>query len=233
MILSHRPSVRAPFGVCPRAPDAWQGDRRVVVTGMGIVSCLGNTLEEVSASLHAAKPGIKFNEKYKEIGMKSHVCGTPDINCDDFIDRKQGRFMGINAKYAFIAMQQVHAPTPLDRPLTCRVPSRAPSLVPRRTHGHSTHARPPRRQAVADSGMTPEQMASPRVGGILGQGGTSIADIQDTLNAVSDGKLRRVGPYRVTRSMGSTVSAVLSTAFKLQGVSYSISSACSTGAHCI
>ena len=81
--------------------------------------------------------------------------------------------------------------------------------------------------------MTPEQMASPRVGGILGQGGTSIADIQDTLNAVSDGKLRRVGPYRVTRSMGSTVSAVLSTAFKLQGVSYSISSACSTGAHCI
>lgn len=169
------------------------GDRRVVVTGMGIVSCLGNTLEEVSDSLHAAKPGIRFNEKYKEIGMKSHICGTPDINPDDFIDRKQGRFMGINAKYAFIAMQQ----------------------------------------AVADSGMTPEQMASPRVGGILGQGGTSIADIQDTLNAVDDGKLRRVGPYRVTRSMGSTVSAVLSTAFKLQGVSYSISSACSTGAHCI
>ena len=125
--------------------------------------------------------------------MKSHICGTPDINPDDFIDRKQGRFMGINAKYAFIAMQQ----------------------------------------AVADSGMTPEQMPSPRVGGILGQGGTSIADIQDTLNAVNDGKLRRVGPYRVTRSMGSTVSAVLSTAFKLQGVSYSISSACSTGAHCI
>jgi 3-oxoacyl-(acyl-carrier-protein) synthase len=169
------------------------GDRRIVVTGMGIVSCLGNTLEEVSDSLHAAKPGIKFSEKYKEIGMKSHICGTPDINCDDFIDRKQARFMGINAKYAFIAMQQ----------------------------------------AVADSGMTPEQMASPRVGGILGQGGTSIADIQDTLNAVDDGKLRRVGPYRVTRSMGSTVSAVLSTAFKLQGVSYSISSACSTGAHCI
>ena len=82
---------------------------------MGIVSCLGNTLEEVSDSLHAAKPGIKFSEKYKEIGMKSHICGTPDINCDDFIDRKQGRFMGINAKYAFIAMQQVHAP-PLPQP---------------------------------------------------------------------------------------------------------------------
>merc|ERR1719243_532579 len=125
--------------------------------------------------------------------MKSHICGTPDINCDDFIDRKQARFMGLNAKYAYIAMQQ----------------------------------------AVEDSGLTPEQMASPRVGGILGQGGTSIADIQDTLNAVDDQKLRRVGPYRVTRSMGSTVSAVLSTSFKLQGVSYSISSACSTGAHCI
>ena len=90
-----------------------------------------------------------------------------------------------------------------------------------------------RAQAVDDSGLTPEQMNSPRVGGILGQGGTSVADIEETMAAVDDGKLRRVGPYRVTRSMGSTVSAVLSTAFKLQGVSYSISSACSTGAHCI
>jgi len=169
------------------------GGRRVVVTGMGIVSCLGNSLDDVATSLHDCKPGITKSDKYEEIGMKSHVCGTPDINCDEFIDRKQARFMGLNAKFAFIAMQQ----------------------------------------AVADSGLTPEQMNSPRVGGILGQGGTSVQDILETMQAVDDGKLRRIGPYRVTRSMGSTVSAVLSTAFKLQGVSYSISSACSTGAHCI
>ena len=160
---------------------------------MGIVSCLGNTLDDVASSLKDAKSGIKVNEKYKEIGMKSHVCGRPDIDPDEFIDRKQTRFMGDNCKYAYIAMQR----------------------------------------AIEDSGLTPEQIATPRVGGILGQGGTSVPDIADTLNAVSDGKNRRIGPYRVTRSMGSTVSAVLSTAFKLQGVSYSISSACSTGAHCI
>merc|ERR1719235_1828078 len=125
--------------------------------------------------------------------MKSHVCGRPDINPDEFIDRKQARFMGDNCKYAYISM------------LRC----------------------------IEDSGLTAEQMASPRVGGILGQGGTSVPDIKETLDAVDAGKNRRIGPYRVTRSMGSTVSAVLSTAFKLQGVSYSISSACSTGAHCI
>jgi 3-oxoacyl-(acyl-carrier-protein) synthase len=154
---------------------------------------LGNTLDDVAQSLYDAKPGIVYSEKYEEIGMKSRICGRPDIDCDEFIDRKQARFMGLNAKFAYIAMQQ----------------------------------------AVDDSGLTPEQMNSPRVGGILGQGGTSVADIKETMDAVDDGKLRRVGPYRVTRSMGSTVSAVLSTAFKIQGVSYSISSACSTGAHCI
>jgi len=193
LVSPSAPMARDAGHAARRTTQLQMSDRRVVVTGMGIVSCLGNSQDEVAESLHAAKAGIKFSEKYKEIGMKSHICGTPDINCDEFIDRKQARFMGLNAKYAYIAMQQ----------------------------------------AVEDSGLTPEQMASPRVGGILGQGGTSIADIQDTLNAVDDQKLRRVGPYRVTRSMGSTVSAVLSTSFKLQGVSYSISSACSTGAHCI
>jgi len=169
------------------------GGRRVVVTGMGIISCLGNTVEEVATSLHDCKSGITFNEKYKEIGMKSNVCGRPDLNPDEFIDRKQLRFMGTNCKYAFLAMEQ----------------------------------------AIADSGLPEETIKSPRVAGILGQGGTSVIDIGETLGAVDAGKLRRIGPYRVTRSMGSTVSAVLSTAFKLQGVSYSISSACSTGAHCI
>jgi len=170
-----------------------QGGRRVVVTGMGIVSCLGNTLDDVAQSLKDCKSGITKSEKYQEIGMKSHICGRPDINPDEFIDRKQTRFMGMNCKYAFIAMER----------------------------------------AIADSGLPAETIASPRVGGILGQGGTSILDIAETIEAVNAGKNRRIGPYRVTRSMGSTVSAVLSTAFKLQGVSYSISSACSTGAHCI
>ena len=160
---------------------------------MGVVSCLGNTLDDVAKSLHECKSGIKFNPEYVEKGMKSHISGRPDIDCDSLIDRKQTRFMGENCKYAFLAMQQ----------------------------------------AIEDSGLTPEQIATPRVGGILGQGGTSVPDIDETLAAVAAGKNRRIGPYRVTRSMGSTVSAVLSTAFKLQGVSYSISSACSTGAHCI
>ena len=125
-----------------------------MVTGMGIVSCLGNTLDDVAASLHEAKSGIKVNEKYMEIGMKSHVCGRPDLDTDALIDRKQLRFMGDNCKYAFIAMER----------------------------------------AIEDSGLTTEQIASPRVAGILGQGGTSILDIAETLDAVSAAKLRRVGP---------------------------------------
>ena len=121
---------------------------------MGIVSCLGNTLDDVATSLHDCKSGIKVSEKYKEIGMKSHVCGRPDLETDALIDRKQLRFMGDNCKYAFIAMER----------------------------------------AIEDSGLTTEQIASPRVAGILGQGGTSILDIAETLNAVSAAKLRRVGP---------------------------------------
>lgn len=170
--------------------------RRVVVTGMGIVSCLGNTLDDVADSLYHARPGITKNDKYEEIGMKSQVCGRPVIDLDnvDCIDRKSARFMGENAKYAFISMFE----------------------------------------AIKDSGMAPEVYENNRrAGGILGQGGTSIPDVGATLDAVAAKKLKQVGPYRVTRTMGSTVSAVLATAFKLQGCSYSISSACSTGAHCI
>jgi 3-oxoacyl-[acyl-carrier-protein] synthase-1 len=147
----------------------------------------------VSTSLKEAKSGIKFNPKYKEIGMKSHICGRPEIDVDELIDRKQARFMGINAKYAFVAMQR----------------------------------------CIEDAGLSAAEIDSPRVGGILGQGGTSLADVMETMQAVDDKKLRRIGPYRVTRSMGSTVSAVLATHFKLKGMSFSISSACSTGAHCI
>jgi hypothetical protein len=135
----------------------------VVVTGMGVVSCLGNSLDEVSKSLHECKSGITKNEKYMEIGMKSHVCGRPDIDPSEFIDRKQARFMGDNCKYAYIAMQQ----------------------------------------AVADSGLSDEQIQSPRTAGILGQGGTSIIDIAETIDAVLEKKNRRIGPCAPPRSLAA------------------------------
>jgi 3-oxoacyl-[acyl-carrier-protein] synthase-1 len=90
---------------------------------MGIVSCLGNTLDDVAQSLYDAKPGIVYSEKYEEIGMKSRICGRPDIDCDEFIDRKQSRFMGLNAKFAYIAMKQARAPTALP----CCTPSLGPA----------------------------------------------------------------------------------------------------------
>lgn len=189
---------------------AVSGLNRVVVTGMGITSCLGNTLEDVTDSLKNAKSGIKKSEKYTEIGLKSRVCGKPDLDeatIKKAIDRKALRFMGTNAQYAYIAMKS----------------------------------------AIEHSGLTPEEYQGPRTSAILGQGGTSIDDVTDAIDAVKAGmpenggefnadglnKMKGVGPYRVTKTMGSTVSAVLTTAFKLQGMSYSISSACSTGAHCI
>jgi 3-oxoacyl-(acyl-carrier-protein) synthase len=175
-------------------------DRRVVVTGMGITSCLGNTLEDVKESLHKAEPGITFQDQFAELGIKSQVAGVPALTEDDFkelIPKGALRFMGTNAKYAYIA---------LDR-------------------------------AIKDSGLKAEEYEeNPRVAAIIGQGGTSIPDIVETVEAVQEGGKRwknKVGPFRVTRSMGSTCSAVLATNFKVQGPSYSISSACSTGAHCI
>ena len=175
-------------------------DRRVVVTGMGITSCLGNTLDDVKDSLYNAKPGITFQKEFADLGIKSQVAGVPALTEDDFkelIPKGALRFMGTNAKYAYVA---------LDR-------------------------------AIQDSGLKPEMYEeNPRVAAIIGQGGTSIPDIVETVEAVQEGGKRwknKVGPFRVTRSMGSTCSAVLATNFKVQGPSFSISSACSTGAHCI
>ena len=194
------------------------GLKRVVVTGMGITSCLGNSIDDVKDSLYNAKCGLKYSKRYEEIGLKSRVCGRPELDPKDIkkaIDRKTLRFMGDNAIYAYLAMQQ----------------------------------------AVQMSGLSPEEYEeNPRISAILGQGGTSLDDVTDAIDAVKSGmpetegvplsgggefdengfnRMRGVGPYRVTKTMGSTVSAVLTTAFKLQGMSYSISSACSTGAHCI
>lgn len=174
--------------------------KRVVVTGMGIVSCLGNTIEDVKKSLHEAECGTEFAEDFAELGIKSQVRGKPKLTDDDIkelIPKGNLRFMGINAQYAYIAMKN----------------------------------------AIEDSGLKPEEYEeNSRVAAIIGQGGTSIPDIVETVEAVTGGAKRwknKVGPFRVTRSMGSTCSAVLATAFKVQGPSFSISSACSTGAHCI
>ena len=174
--------------------------RRVVVTGMGIVSCLGNTIEDVKKSLHEAESGITFAPEFAELGIKSQVHGKPDLTPEDIkelIPKGDLRFCGINAQYAYIAMDR----------------------------------------AIEDAGLKPEDyQENPRVAAIIGQGGTSIPDIVETVEAVTGGAKRwknKVGPFRVTRSMGSTCSAVLATAHKVQGPSFSISSACSTGAHCI
>ncbi|CAM3508805.1 beta-ketoacyl-ACP synthase I [Parendozoicomonas haliclonae] len=167
--------------------------RRVVVTGLGITSCLGNDAESVLASLREGRSGIRFNESYKEQGFRSQVSGSVDINFEDHIDRKVIRFMGDAAAYAFIAMKQ----------------------------------------AIADSGLTEEQVSNPRTGLIAASGGASTWNIVESTDILREKGVKRIGPYRVTRTMGNTVSACLATPFKIKGVNYSITSACATSAHCI
>ncbi|WP_370315611.1 beta-ketoacyl-ACP synthase I [Thalassolituus sp.] len=167
--------------------------RRVVVTGIGIVSCLGNNRDEVLASLQAQKSGIRFIPEYQELGFRSHVAGRPDIDLDEQIDRKLRRFMGNSAAYSYLALKE----------------------------------------AIADSGLSDEMISNPRTGLIAGSGGASTSDIVEAIDTLREKGIRRVGPYRVTRSMGSTVSANLATPFSIKGVNYSITSACATSAHCI
>ena len=167
--------------------------RRVVVTGMGIVSCLGTDKETVLDSLQQGRSGIKFQEEYKEMGFRSQVAGSIDLDYSDLIDRKLVRFMGDAAAYAYLSMDQ----------------------------------------AIKDAGLTEEQVSNVRTGLIAGSGGASSADIVETADVLRSKGVRRVGPYRVTRTMGSTVSACLATPFKIKGVNYSITSACATSAHCI
>jgi 3-oxoacyl-[acyl-carrier-protein] synthase-1 len=167
--------------------------RRVVVTGIGIVSCLGCDQETVLESLQQGRSGIKFQQEYKELGFRSHVAGSIDLDTESLIDRKLHRFMGDAAAYAYISMQQ----------------------------------------AIDDSGLAPDQVSNIRTGLIAGSGGASSANIVEAADTLREKGLRRVGPYRVTRTMGSTVSACLATPFKIKGANYSITSACSTSAHCI
>ena len=167
--------------------------QRVVVTGLGIVSSLGNNASEVTDSLKNGKSGITYNATQEDIGMRSWVSGKPNIDLSEHIDRKQWRFMGDAAGYAFLSMEQ----------------------------------------AIADAGLTAEQVSNVRTGIIAGSGGASSASQVEAADILRERGLRRVGPYRVTQTMGSTVSACLATPFQIKGVNYSISSACSTSAHCI
>ncbi|MGB2247534.1 MAG: beta-ketoacyl-ACP synthase I [Alcanivorax sediminis] len=167
--------------------------RRVVITGMGIVSCLGNDTDTVTQSLKEGRSGIRFNETYKEMGMRSQVAGVPEINLEDFIDRKARRFMGDSAAYAYVAMQQ----------------------------------------AIADAGLSEEEVSNERTGLIAGSGGHSSMNQVEAADIARTRGVKRVGPYMVPRIMASTVSAGLATPFKIKGVNYSITSACATSAHCI
>ena len=167
--------------------------RRVVVTGMGIVSCLGNDQTAVLDALRAGRSGIKFQETYKEMGFRSHVAGSVDINLAELIDRKILRFMGDAAAFAYISMQQ----------------------------------------AIADAGLSDDLISNERTGIIMGSGGASSMNLVEAADILREKGLKRVGPYRVTQTMGSTTSACLATPFKIKGVNYSISSACATSAHCI
>ena len=167
--------------------------KRVVVTGMGITSCLGLNKESVLDSLQNCKSGISFQEDYKEMGFRSHVAGSIDIDFAEHIDRKTLRFMGDGAAYTYIAMDQ----------------------------------------AIKDSGLSEDQVSNERTGLVVGSGGASTNNIVEAADLLREKGIKRVGPYRVTRTMGSTTSACLATPFKIKGVNYSITSACSTSAHCI
>ena len=167
--------------------------KRAVITGMGIVSSIGNNLQNVLQSLKTGKSGISFSEQFKEAGLKSNVWGAVDLNLDELIDRKVKRFMGDAAAYAYLAMQQ----------------------------------------AVEDSGLSEAEVSNERTGLICGSGGASSRSQVEACDILRTKGIRRVGPYQVTRCMGSTTSACLATPFKIKGLNYSISSACSTSAHCI
>ena len=167
--------------------------KRAVITGMGVVSPLGNNIPETLTSLRETKSGIKFQDAYKELGLRSHVAGSIDIDIESMIERKLRRFMGDAAAFSYIAMQE----------------------------------------AINDSGLEESEVSNERSGIIAGSGGASSSNLVEAADVLREKGLKRIGPYRVTRTMSSTISACLATPFKIKGVNYSITSACSTSAHCI
>jgi 3-oxoacyl-[acyl-carrier-protein] synthase-1 len=168
--------------------------RRVAVTGIGVVSSIGNDAQEVTAALREGRSGIRFAPDYAEHGFRCQVHGAPQIDLDAMIDKRHRRFMGDGAAYNFIAMQQ----------------------------------------AIQDSGLTDAEVSHDRTGLVMGSGGPSTKNLFNAHQIVlKNGSPKRMGPFMVTRGMSSTNSACLATPFKIKGVNYSITSACSTSAHCI
>jgi 3-oxoacyl-[acyl-carrier-protein] synthase-1 len=167
--------------------------RRVAITGIGIVSSIGNNVAEVTASLRNGTSGIVAAPEYAELGFRSQIHGTVKLDVSEHIDRKQMRFMGEGAAYAVLAMEQ----------------------------------------AIADAGLDEDEVSNPRTGLIAGSGGPSTANMLTAFDTTREKGPKRVGPYMVPRCMSSTVSACIATFFKIKGLNYSITSACSTSAHCI
>lgn len=167
--------------------------KRAVITGIGIVSSIGNNKAEVCESLKAGTSGIEYSPQFAEQNLRSHVCGTVNLDPKEIIDRKAMRFMGDAAAFSYIAMQE----------------------------------------AIDDSGLAAEQVSNVRTGLIAGSGGASSKNVVDSVDIARNKSVKRVGPYMVTRTMSSTISACLATPFKIKGPSYSITSACATSAHCI
>ena len=167
--------------------------KRAVITGIGAISCIGNNISEITKSLKLGSSGIRFNESYKELGMRSQISGSINLNLKDLIDRKHLRFMGEAASYAYLSAAE----------------------------------------AIKDSGLDLSRFSSLDVGVIAGSGGASSRSQVEAADIVKSKGVKRIGPYRVTQTMGNTVSAALATFFGIKGVNFSISSACSTSAHCI
>ena len=167
--------------------------RRVVVTGMGVICPIGNSLDEVTDALRAGRSGVEFCQDYADHGFRSHVHGSLKVDLDDLVDRKLRRFMGDGAAYNYLAMKQ----------------------------------------AIEDSGLDEDQVSNLRTGMVMGSGGTSTRNLLWSTDTLREKSAKRVGPFMVPRVMSSTNSATLATPFRIKGSSYSISSACSTSAHCI
>ena len=167
--------------------------KRIVITGYGIVSCIGDNKKEVLQSLKDVKSGISHCEEYEELGMRSHVHGKPKINIEENVDRKILRFMGEGAAYNYIAMKE----------------------------------------AIEHSGLDETLISNVNTGLVMGSGGPSTFQLQQAFDIAREKGVKKIGPYMVTRTMASGNSATLATPFKIKGVNYSISSACSTSLHCI
>ncbi|GBF27890.1 3-oxoacyl-[acyl-carrier-protein] synthase 1 [bacterium MnTg02] len=167
--------------------------RRAVVTGMGIVSAIGNNTQEVLASLREAKSGIVKSDKYAELGFRSQVHGAPNLDWEELVDRRIRRFMGAGSAWNYIAMEQ----------------------------------------AIRDAGLEDNEVSNERTGLIMGSGGPSTRAIVRAADTTRERGPKKVGPFEVPKGMSSTAAATLSVPFKIKGVNYSISSACSTSSHCI